>query len=185
MSCTKDLKVGTTMMGQAAQASTAQSVKLTRSGTELACGATIKCSDVLKAKFSGASPVKWMLEVAGGAFGGTSRCTATRVDNTNDAVVTVPATAGTLKVRAGWASGYGQVSISDDCTYTIEAGTGCSSAPAAPAPAPDGHSHDDGHDHDHDHSSGAPRRSTPGAAPMAFGSLLALACALATARAGL
>ena len=174
--------MGTTIMGQAAQASTAQSVKLTRSGTELACGATIKCSDVLKAKFSGASPVKWMLEVEGGAFGGTSRCTATRVDNTNDAVVTVPATAGTLKVRAGWASGYGQVSISDDCTYTIEAGTGCSSAPAAPAPAPDGHSDDDGHDHDH--SSGAPRRSTPGAASMVFGSLLAL-CALATARAGL
>ena len=175
--------MGTTMMGKAAQGSTAQSVKLTRSGTELACGATIKCSDVLKAKFSGASPVKWMLEVEGGAFGGTSKCTATRVDNTNDAVVTVPATAGTLKVRAGWASGYGQVSVSDDCTYTIEAGTGCSSAPAAPAPAPDGHSHDDGHDHDH--SSGAFRRSTPGAAPIALGSLLALACALATARAGL
>ena len=172
--------MGTTIMGKAAQASTAQSVKLTRNGAELACGATIKCSDVLKAKFSG--PIHFMLEVEGGTFGGTSKCTATRVDDTNDAVVTVPATAGTLKVRAGWASNNGQVSISDDCTYSIEAGTGCSSAPAAPAT--DGHSHDDGHDHDHDHSSGALRRSTPAAASMVFGSLLAL-CALATARAGL
>eukprot|EP00287_Rhodomonas_sp_CCMP768_P004418 CAMPEP_0196738952 /NCGR_PEP_ID=MMETSP1091-20130531/18295_1 /TAXON_ID=302021 /ORGANISM="Rhodomonas sp., Strain CCMP768" /LENGTH=202 /DNA_ID=CAMNT_0042083111 /DNA_START=118 /DNA_END=726 /DNA_ORIENTATION=- len=110
------------MMGAPAIAGT-RTVSLSRAGTSLACGSTVTAGETLNVEMS-STVGEFLIEVEGASVGsdgsGFSSGQCSNKRSTSISQVTAPQS-GSFVVRAGYASGYGRVSITEDCAYSISA----------------------------------------------------------------
>ena len=127
----KSLTAGTTIMGASATSSSSRTVYFQRSGSTLTCGSdTYTSGETLTAVISSTSN-QYVLEVSGGSFSSGCDSADARVTSNSQNVV-APTDGSDLVLWAGWASGYGTVSISSTCTLSAAAATPTS----LPIPAP-------------------------------------------------
>ena len=120
----KSLTAGTTIMGASATSSSSRTVYFQRSGSTLTCGSdTYTSGETLTAVISSTSN-QYVLEVSGGSFSSGCDSADARVTSNSQDVV-APTDGSDLVLWAGWASGYGTVSISS------------STALASPSASPD------------------------------------------------
>eukprot|EP00961_Rhodomonas_salina_P260357 3518399-Rhodomonas_salina.1 len=124
MGCNRALAVGTNIMSGPAIAGT-ESVSLQRGGDSLACGAVVQPGEELAVSFS-STVGQYLLEVEGTAIGTdgagltSGTCEMQRLTGAGSSSATVVAPqSGSFLIRAGYASGYGRVSITSDCSYTV------------------------------------------------------------------
>ena len=118
-------------MGASATSSSSRTVYFQRSGSTLTCGSdTYTSGETLTAVISSTSN-QYVLEVSGGSFSSGCDSADARVTSNSQNVV-APTDGSDLVLWAGWASGYGTVSISSTCTLSAAAATPTS----LPIPAP-------------------------------------------------
>jgi FK506-binding protein 4/5 len=144
LACTRSITTGNTIMGSAAVQSGSTSIKLQKGGSPINCGGALTAGDTgLTFALSGQRG-QYIIEATASAGKGlwgiqdgeccmvqSSVKYCQRLLNTASNTYTVPAS-GTVIVRVAWASAYGEVKLSPDCTYTVAA----ASAPPPPVPAP-------------------------------------------------
>jgi hypothetical protein len=116
---------GNTIMGAEVVESGSVSIKLQKGGTPIACGSSLTAGDTgltFAVSGQGSQYVVQAIASAGtgswGIQGG--KCSMQRQDNAASNTYTVPAS-GTVTVRVAGASGYGPVSVSPNCEYTVTA----------------------------------------------------------------
>ena len=129
LECTRSLTAGTTIMGQSAVSSTARTVYFEKDGEPVSCGSTYSAGEALTAKISSTSG-NYIFELTGGCFDNGDCTDSVRVVNGDGATLIAPSS-GALSLKAGFASSYGQVKITDTCSLTLT-----SSPAASPTSSP-------------------------------------------------
>ena len=103
-------------------------------GSPLQCGGTFAPGEALGVTLAAPAGSLWLLEASQpGAFAGGS-CGGRRHSAATAASLAAPA-AGELTLKAGFARGYGAVTIAEPCTITAEGSAAPTPATASPSPA--------------------------------------------------
>jgi len=112
--CDREISPGVTIMAGPAVADSSLTVEVSSSsGQSLSSGGTYVPGEVLTVTLNSPSGVQYVLEATSSVFSGASGCGGTRIDNSAGVVVAPPAGTGPITFKAGWAPGFGIVSISD------------------------------------------------------------------------
>ena len=111
-----------------------------RNGEEISCDGEYVSGESLEVYLSSTGgSTRYVFEVTGGSFSSSgSRCSGTRMDDGNGEII-VAASDGvsSLSVWAGWATSYGTVKITSECTLTAPATSQPIPMPTkAPTPSP-------------------------------------------------
>jgi len=131
LDCSRGITVGSSkIMNSAIVAGGSTNLKLAKEGAAIACGGEITAGDSLTFDMSGEGS-KYVIEATSGAIAEGKCSNKARIDtnmaaDAKNKAFTVPAS-GSVTVRAAWASQYGIVTVSSDCTYTVKAAGGESS----------------------------------------------------------
>ena len=125
VSCAMPITEGKMMMKTVERLSSTQ-VQLAKDGNTVACGGTLRAGDagLTFVKASGVGR-KYKIEAIASAGMGewgiiAGECTRQRTADISDTYTVPPS--GTVTLRIAHAKGYGQVSTSADCTYSVKAG---------------------------------------------------------------
>ena len=103
-------------------------------GSPLQCGGTFAPGEALEVALAAPAGSLWLLEASQpGAFAGGS-CGGRRHSASTAASLAAPAS-GELTLKAGFARGYGAVTIAEPCTITAEGSAAPTPATVAPSPA--------------------------------------------------
>ncbi|KAH8047685.1 FK506 binding protein [Aureococcus anophagefferens] len=124
----RELVVGTTMMGQATEADTYRTVEFQRDGVAVACGGTYEPGATYAATMSPLPPGGGgvLFDLSGGVFD-DDWCDGARSAKSYT-YLAAPTDGSAMALVGGWSAGYGRVRITDACELA---------APAAPSPTPE------------------------------------------------
>lgn len=105
--------------------STDRSLIIKRNGVALATGAKYVLGETLTYELSGLKSGQWVIDtLGGGVVSGSTRCSGTRVTNTQTGSFVMPTTnTGTVSFIYSWATGHSTVSINNAMTLTSPDGT--------------------------------------------------------------
>ena len=122
--CSQSLTSGS-MMGASIQRSASTQVQLAKSGSPIACGSTLTAGDSGLELVKGTTGSRYIIEAVASAGTGShgiisGSCSKQRLVDGISNNYTVPPS-GTVTLRIAHASGYGTVTTSADCTYTVQA----------------------------------------------------------------
>jgi len=130
LSCERSITSGTIMGAAVNRLDSTVQVQLAKDGNTIACGGTLMAGDegLTLVKASSGVGSQYIIEaIASAGTDGTGAwgiidgdCSDQRLDNKVDNTYTVPPS-GTVTLRIAHADGYGAVSTSADCTYTVQA----------------------------------------------------------------
>ena len=125
LDCEDSITAGNNIMGAAVVESGSVSIKLQKGGTPIACGSSLTAGDTGLTFAVSGHGLQYVVEAIASAGTGSwgiqgGKCSMQRQDNPASNTYTVPAS-GTVTVRVAGASGYGPVSVSPNCEYTVTA----------------------------------------------------------------